>query len=159
MVVTKFASAVADRLSEASSALAPAVVPCGVFELVGDERHLGRLEQVDVDGHTFRRALRISTDVGATQEWHVRLAANTTATIEADDQLLARFWVRCTATMTGQGVVGFVFEGNDTANKPLAERRLSVGAEWVECFVPFRASQRIAAGEARLCFDVGYDRQ
>lgn len=159
MVVTAPESDVEELLAALPST---GVLPTEVlhrFELQGSERHLGALEMVDVAGKPFRQALRVSTQVGATQEWHVRIAADTAAAIDAGDVLFARFWARCTATMSGQGVLGFAFETGANGGKPVAERRLSVGSEWVECVVPFEVSRAFPAGEARVCFDVGYDEQ
>jgi endo-1,4-beta-xylanase len=129
------------------------------FQMRGAESHLGTTELIEAVGMPFPRALRVCTQVGATQEWHVQLATDTTTTIEPGDVVLTRFWVRCIESMTGKGVVGFVFQSNQGEHENAIELRLSVGSEWVECFVPFQARQRFAAGEARVCLHVGYDRQ
>ncbi len=129
------------------------------FQVLGAERHLGTTELVNVEGKPFARALRISTQVGATQEQHVQISTDTLITIKPGDVVLARFWFRCIDSMTGRGVVGFAFEANNADQQMDAEVRLSTGGDWVECFVPLEAKQSFLAGKARVCFYVGYDRQ
>ena len=129
------------------------------FQVVGAERHLGTTELFNVEGKPFARAIRISTQVGATQEWHVQVSADMRTTIKPGDVVLARFWFRCVESMTGQGVVGFGFETNDADQQIEPEVRLSTGGDWVECFVPLQAKQNFLAGNARISFHVGYDRQ
>ena len=159
MVITPSVSALNDLSRGSSSPYLLSPEHAEKFQLEGAERHLGTLKLVDVQQQPFAQALRISTRVGATQEWHVRVATDLPATVQAGSTLLARFWVRCVETTTGQGVVGFTCELNHGADEKLAEKRLSFDGEWIECFVPFKVRQRIAAGEGRICLNVGYDHQ
>ena len=133
------------------------------FQVVGAERHPGT---TGVVFNVEAKAVRLESDsshlnrqVGATQEWHVQVSADTRTTIKPGDVVLARFWFRCVESMTGQGVVGFGFETNDADQQIEPEVRLSTGGDWVECFVPLQAKQNFLAGNARISFHVGYDRQ
>jgi GH35 family endo-1,4-beta-xylanase len=73
--------------------------------------------------------------------------------------LLARFWMRCTESMTDEGFVGFVYEMAQPEFDKAVEVRLGADSKWKQYFVPFRASRDFPAGEARVCLRVGYDRQ
>ena len=114
---------------------------------------------MDVQGQTFGQALRISTTPGAGSEWNAQLSATCGQSIKKDDVVLARFWMRCTESMTGEGFVGFVYELAKPEFDKAAEIRLAATSDWQECFVPFKASRDFPAGESRICLRVGYDRQ
>src|SRR3989304_695040 len=78
------------------------------FLLDGQQKDLGTLEVVDVQGQSFSRALRITTAPGATNPWHVQAHQRTVAGIKQGDVLLARFWVRCVDSMTGEAFTTLV---------------------------------------------------
>jgi len=129
------------------------------LELMGRQRELAVSHIVDVAGLPFSKALRVSTVSAAQSEWNVQLAAGIDSGVSNGDVLLARFWMRCIASMTGEGFVTFVYEMAHPEFDKAAEMRLGAGVEWTECCVPFRASRDFPAGEARVCFRVGYDPQ
>lgn len=129
------------------------------FTLEGRQLEIARSEIVDVSGQAFKKALRITTGPGALSEWNVQLTAMTDAPIHASDVLLARFWMRCTESMTGEGFIGFIYELAHPEFDKAAEVRLAAGEKWRECSVRFRAPRDFPAGEARVCLRIGYDRQ
>ena len=114
---------------------------------------------VDVAGQAFTQALRVTTSPGAQSEWNVQLKTMPLASVKAGDVLLARFWLRCTESMTGEGFAGFVFELSRPEFDKAAEVRLAAGSDWTECLVPFRASRDFGADETQVCLRVGFDRQ
>jgi GH35 family endo-1,4-beta-xylanase len=129
------------------------------LSLDGRQKDLAKTEIVDVTGESFTQALRVTTSPGAQSEWNVQLRTRPLASVKAGDVLLARFWLRCTESMTAEGFVGFVYELSRPEFAKAAEVRLGAGAEWTECFVPFRASRDFGADETQVCLRVGFDRQ
>ncbi len=129
------------------------------FSLNGRQMDLAKSEVVSVQGQKFDQALRVTTNPGASSEWNVQLSAASNTTIHTGDVLLAQFSMRCTESMTGEGFTGFVYELAKPEFDKAAEVRLAAGEQWHECFVPFLASRDFPAGESRVCFRVGYDRQ
>jgi endo-1,4-beta-xylanase len=129
------------------------------FQLHGRERELAVSQVLDGTNHPFKKVLRVSTLRAAQSEWNVQLVATIDSEVKTGDVLLARFWMRCIESMTGEGFVTFVYEMASPEFDKAAEMRLGAGEEWTECFVPFRASRDFPAGEARVCLRVGHDRQ
>ena len=116
------------------------------LSLDGRQKELARTEMVEVKGQAFTQALRVTTSPGAQSEWNVQLKTMPLASVKAGDVLLAKFWLRCTESMTGEGFAGFVFELSRPEFDKAAEVRLAAGADWTECLVPFRASSRRQGG-------------
>jgi GH35 family endo-1,4-beta-xylanase len=131
----------------------------GAFELTGEERHLGALELAAVDGKSFDRALRVTTGIGATQEWRVCVSASIPSPMHVGDVVLARFWMRRADRLSGQASAAFAVESTGDAVKKLAVVHFTVGDIWAEYFVPFHVHQGLQAEESRVSFWVGYDRQ
>lgn len=133
------------------------------FTLQGSEMQLGKFDIVDAAGGAaaapFARALRISTITAPATEWNIQAAALTIAPVKAGDVVLAHFWIRCEQSMTGEAFTGFVFEESQAPYDKAAELRISAGAAWKECFVPFQAHRDFPAGQAHACFREGFDRQ
>lgn len=129
------------------------------FEITGRQMELAKSELIKVQGQPFTEALRVTTSSGSGSEWNVQLSQTTHAAIKTGDVLLARFWMRCTQSMTSEGFIGFVYEMAHPEFDKAAEVRLAAGAKWRECFVRFRAPRDFPADEARVCLRVGYDTQ
>jgi GH35 family endo-1,4-beta-xylanase len=131
------------------------------LRLVGSQAQLATVEaggEAESVGR-FGEVVTVKIRPGATAEWNVQLMAATTADVSAGDVLLATFWARCDESMTGEGAIGVVFEGAKGDQQKAVERRLSVGGDWRQVFVPFRSPADFAAGEAQFCMRLGYDRQ
>src|SRR5581483_4081201 len=161
MVVTVVASGTSDL---------PAALPSmhvlagsdglSAFELTGDERHLGALELAAVEGKSFDHALRVTTGIGATQEWRVSVSADIPAALQCNDVVLARFWMRRADSIGGQASAAFAVEtvAGSTAAQ-IVTVHFTVGDAWSEYFVPFRVDRDLPAGTSRIAFWLGYDRQ
>jgi endo-1,4-beta-xylanase len=158
MVITLFAGeSIADAVAE-GSALLP-VNAVDDFQYGGSKAENGRLEHIAVTGQSFDRAMRLATNNDPGIEWGVQATLATDFDIEKGDVVLARFWLRCADSMTGQGFTGFVFEQNTAPNEKAAELRVGAGTEWLQCFVPFKATRDFPKGKAQICFRGGFDRQ
>lgn len=129
------------------------------LELDGRQKELASFEVNEVAGHSFRQAVRISTLAGAASEWNAQLRVRPSASIQSGDVLLARFWMRCTESMTDEGFTGFVYECTRPDFDKAVEVRLAATAQWTEYFVPFRAARDFPREESQICFRVGFDRQ
>lgn len=129
------------------------------FKLAGSQQQLGKLELIDIHDQSFDRALRITTNPGATAEWNVQLVAPTVADVKMGDVLLAHFWLRCIDSMTGEGLISFEFESSGPDFIKAGELRVSASAQWKECFVPFKTRRDFPASHAQATFRAGYDRQ
>jgi GH35 family endo-1,4-beta-xylanase len=129
------------------------------FDLYGSQQQLGTVQVVRVEDRPFKQALRITTTPGSTTEWNVQIRAQTTEPIKAGDVLLAKFWIRCLDSMTGEGFTTFLVELARPGWDKAVELRASAGKQWQEYVVPFRAQHAYARGDAQVCFRVGYDRQ
>ncbi len=129
------------------------------FRLVGDLARLARVEiREDADAPSGR-AVRVIGENGAGVEWAIQLSQPIVAPVRKGDVLLARLWVRCIESMTGEGSAGFVFEQNVEPYTKSAEMRLGASRQWVEHFVPFRAAEDYGPGDAVVNIRLGYDRQ
>src|SRR5436309_1217444 len=82
----------------------------GAFHLAGQQQQLGLSEICAVRDKSFRRVLRLSTSVGATQEWHVQAVAKNVRGVRAGDTVLAKFHMRYIEATAGEGAVAFVIE-------------------------------------------------
>lgn len=158
MAITVFSnSTFADPPAEHRPIVSKQVV--NELRLVGSRTDVGKLELVAVQGRPFSQAARITTDADPGVEWNLQLIVPTTGDVRTGDVVLARFWLRCVDSMTGEGFTGFVFEENRPPHDKAAELRVGATSEWLECFVPFKAARDFPAGEAQVCFRAGYARQ
>ncbi len=158
MVITILPSVTAAEFDDSHPVfLSPDVVK--EVKLIGKRTDLGKLELVSVKGTTFDTAARITTTSDPGTEWNLQVAVDTQADVHEGDVVLAKFYLRCVDSMTGEGFTGFVFEEKRPPNDKAAEFRVGAGKEWLACFVPFKARRDFKAGETQVCFRAGFDRQ
>jgi GH35 family endo-1,4-beta-xylanase len=160
----EFMNAMSDGSPSVAASLPPGltVIPdsgLAAFSLFGVQKELGRVEIVDATHPRFKKALRIQTMPGAKTEWSVQVVAPVTQEVKKGDVLLARFWLRCQESMTGQANTSFIFELSHKDFDKAAAFPVSAGSQWKEVFVPFQATRDFPLGEARIAFRAGYDRQ
>jgi len=129
------------------------------FTLGGPAKDLGRLEPLSVTGHGFDWALRAVTTTTPGAEPLLYMSAPTTAPLHAGDVLVLRFCLRCHESMTGEAFTTFVLESADGEVAKATEFRVGAAREWREMTFPFRAPRSYGAGEARVTFRLGFDRQ
>lgn len=158
MVITLFADAALPEVVKPDARVVSHEV-LQQMQLEGERADHGRLELVSVKGQPFDQALRITTLSDPGREWFLAAIGPVQGEIEAGDVVLARFYLRCVESMTGDGFTGFVFDECEPPHDKAAELRVGAGKEWLKCFVPFRAKRDYRAGSARICFRAGFDRQ
>ncbi|MGA2440965.1 MAG: endo-1,4-beta-xylanase [Tepidisphaeraceae bacterium] len=129
------------------------------FTLFGVQQELGKFRIVDVEHSDFKQAMEIETSAGARAEWNVQIVAPVNQAVKKGDVLLACFWLRCIQSMTGEGYTAFEFEQNHGEFDKAVDFKISGGRDWKEVFVPFESDRDFSAGETRICFRAGYDRQ
>ena len=110
-------------------AFAVASVPDARAEVLaaGDAIELGRAQIVSVVGKPFDRALRLVTTTTPGIEWNLYLTCPVSTPIHAGDVLLARFWLRCEDSMSGDGFTTFAFESSDESSERIVEFRAGAG--------------------------------
>jgi endo-1,4-beta-xylanase len=129
------------------------------FQIEGRQRELATSAIVDTPDQRFSKVLRVTTARAAQSEWNVQLVASMDSGVKSGDVLLARFWMRCLDSLSGEGFITFVYEMSYREFDKAAETRVGAGAEWTECCVPFRAPRDFPAGESQVCFRVGNQAQ
>ena len=158
MVITLFAGeSIADAVAEGTSVLSANVADD--FTYAGAKQENGKLEYIAVKDQPFAHAFRLITKNDPGLEWGLQAQLKTDFDVKKGDVVLARFWLRCTDSMTGQGFTGFVFEQASAPNEKAAELRVGAGPDWLQCFVPFKADRDFPAGKAQIVFRGGFDRQ
>ena len=133
--------------------------PLDSFKLDGRQQQLAHVRSIDVTGQPFTRALQVTTTTAPDSEGSAQLIAPTSAAVKAGDVVMIRFWLRCQESMTGEGFTTFAFQQNHPEFNPAAEIQVSANSKWREVDVPFKAGHDYPAGQARLVFRVGFDRQ
>jgi endo-1,4-beta-xylanase len=129
----------------------------GAIVLQGSQKNLAHLSSISVQGQSFSKALKISSDFGSQAESNIQLVATTTDAVAAGDVLFAHFFLRCDESATAQGFTRLIVSiGN---SEPLAELRVSAGGQWKECYLPFRARRAVPAGKGQIAFLEGFDSQ
>src|SRR4051812_5454710 len=77
------------------------------FQIEGRQRELAVSQIIDGTGQPLGRVLRVSTASAARSEWDVQLVAEMDSGVTRGDVVLARFWMRCIDSLTGEGFVTF----------------------------------------------------
>ncbi|MEO1237442.1 MAG: hypothetical protein AAFX76_11700, partial [Planctomycetota bacterium] len=103
--------------------------------------------------------LRVATLRGLTADWDVTIRAPLVTSIREGDVMLASFWARCHESMTGEGVIQFVFERSGKPYNKSALVRFGVREQWKRFHVPFVADDGYGVGEAHATFHLGFNGQ
>jgi endo-1,4-beta-xylanase len=138
------------------------VLPADILEsftLEGKQKQLGSMQLVDVQGQAFDRAVQVTSATGSTAESNIQILSNTVAAVKIGDVVMVRFWLRCIESMTGEGFTTFSFEQNHPEFTKNAEIRVGATSKWQEIDVPFKSVHDFPAGQARISFNTGFDRQ
>ncbi|MCX7004170.1 MAG: endo-1,4-beta-xylanase [bacterium] len=120
-----------------------------------------RLTVVAVTGPSFTQALRVATLRLAPQPWNTQVTFSNTAAVRQGDVLFLSVWARRVESRaeTGEARAEFVFEQGSPPWTKSAMRDIAVGPQWQQFYLPFTAAEDYAAGQAQVCFRVGYPPQ
>lgn len=130
------------------------------FALFGETAR-AELEVFTVEEQEFSEAVRAKVSAPSTNVWDVQMTAKNATAVASGDVMLATFWLRTewTPDESGEGKTEFVFElARDPWTKSVSHP-VRNSREWKKFFVPFKAEEDYAAGEAQMIFRLGYDRQ
>lgn len=140
-------------------------------ELVGDKgvkslALMGKKERVElswvpVEGQPFSEAIQAKITEKSGQTWDVQMATKALAPVAAGDVMLASFYMRTewTPDETAEGVSEFVFELAKEPYPKSISYPVRASGEWKKYYIPFRAAQSYAVGDAQLIFRLGYPPQ
>jgi endo-1,4-beta-xylanase len=139
------------------------LLPAGAAALQpsGENVELGVFKVVPVEGQPFADAVQIETTKTVPFPWNVRVQAPTIGAVRKGDTLLAEFTARRVKSRqeTGEALVWVVVERSERPFEKSLERELSVGPEWTQIRIPFRADRDADPGQLQLGLRVGYPAQ
>ncbi|MBL9139746.1 MAG: hypothetical protein JNK85_28005, partial [Verrucomicrobiales bacterium] len=112
---------------------------------------------VAMTGQSFVEALRVTTTQMPTQVYNAGIQVKTIAAVAAQDNLLARFWVRKVAPAGGSAQTMFNFEmAGGTFDKSTQLLVTLADTNWQQKTVRFKALAAYGAGAAQVSFWTGY---
>ena len=138
-------------------------IPEGGILLISESHNFtgsGTSSDVAVEGQPFSSAVRTSIGPDVTNMWDSRLSFETIEGISNGDVILISFWARTLESVqeTGEGVMTICIEHRTTHSKELY-RRMPVGRDWRQYFIPVTSSRSLAASDAAYSFHLGSPRQ
>lgn len=130
------------------------------FALFGnDSATLGDLTLLPNADGVQGAAYRVKTTGTPSAKWGVQLHAPNTIAIRKGDVVYATFKARSGGSMVGDATTEFIFERSSPDWEKSAAFSSTVGLEWTQIHVPFRAATDLAPGEGHVSFRLGYGGQ
>ena len=112
---------------------------------------------VAVSGQTFSQAMRIDTTQKPAQVYNSGVTLHTSEAVAANDNLLARFWIRRVAPASGSARVQFNFElASGSFDKSVQFPVTLNDDQWQLKSVKFKSRAAYSAGAAEVSFWAGY---
>jgi endo-1,4-beta-xylanase len=113
-----------------------------------------------VTGQPFTRAVRTAIGPDVPNMWDSQLAFEAIEGINKGDVILIAFRARTVESVqeTGEGLMTICIEQRTTHNKDLY-RRVPVGREWRQYFIPFKSTVTLDASNVNYSFHLGSPRQ
>jgi endo-1,4-beta-xylanase len=138
-------------------------IPEGGISMVSENYNFsgaGTSSDVAVEGQPFSRAVRTAIGPGVTNMWDSRLSFETIEGINKSDVILISFWARTLESVqeTGEGLMTICIEHRTTHSKELY-RRMAVGRDWRQYFIPVTSNTSLDASDAAYSFHLGSPRQ
>ena len=117
----------------------------------------GTLTRVKVAGQPFSEALRCEIRAQPDHPWAVQFQFRTTRRIEKGEALWMRFFARTleARTESGEGQIHAIFEKAGPPHDKSLSCGVTLGRTWQEIFLPFKALDSYAAGQASAGFHLG----
>jgi len=121
----------------------------------------GTLTRVKAEGQPFADAVRCEITSPAPHPWDVQFQFRTTRKIEKGEVLWARFYARTLSAKTesGEGHICAIFEKAGPPNDKSLSCDLTLGRQWQEFFLPFKAQGAYDVGKASSGFHLGMQEQ
>jgi len=140
-------------------AKAPSVLPANALALLQGYGGVAK-SIVTVTGQTFAEAARIVTTQKPAQVYNAGAQVKTSSAVAANDNLLARFWVRKVAPAAGNAQVMFNFELASGTFEKSAQLLVTLSdTTWQMKTIKFKAKAGYLAGAAEVSFWTGYGTQ
>lgn len=119
------------------------------------------VEVVALFDQPFHQAVRARTLRRPARPYEIQLNFRTRAAVQAGDALLVSFYARTVEAPaeTGEAMTAVVFERAGEPYTKWLDAPISVGRDWKQFHLPFRAGETRSAGEAQLNFQLGFDPQ
>lgn len=145
-----------------------AMIEPGAFlrsTLGGFRKNMATLETVDVEGQSFRKALRITTESDARDLWGVQVRPPVRGSAKKGDALFLSFHMRSVYSEdeSGQGAVHVVFKGPEhtggPTRSPVLNNVFNAGAQWRRVYIPFEENVGVEAGQGALILLLGFRTQ
>ncbi|MHC1767587.1 MAG: nitrous oxide reductase family maturation protein NosD [Verrucomicrobiia bacterium] len=112
---------------------------------------------VAVSGQAFSQAMRVDTTQKPAQAYNSGVVLRTSQAVAANDNLLARFWIRRVAPASGTAQVQFNFELASGSFEKSVQFPVSLNNDqWQLKSVKFKSKAAYAAGAAEVSFWAGY---
>lgn len=121
----------------------------------------GSLTRIKVDGQPFAEALRCEVTNHPAHAWDIQFQFRTTRKVEKGEVLWARFYARTLSAKTesGEGAVHAIFEKAGPPHEKSLDGDLTLGRQWQEYFLPFKALNTYEAGKAGAGIHLGVQEQ
>jgi endo-1,4-beta-xylanase len=125
------------------------------------QRDFANFSRLDVASQVFHEAVRVEISKRPAHPYDVQVLFPTSQAIAQGDVLLLRFHARAAAAPpeTGEAMLTAAFQQAGPPWTKSLQTTLSVGKDWQQFELPFRAAQSFDRGKAQLCFQFGYDPQ
>jgi endo-1,4-beta-xylanase len=138
-------------------------IPEGGISLISEKYNFagnGSSSETIVEGQPFSRAVRTATGPGVTNMWDSRLSFEAVEGISKGDVILIAFLARTIESVqeTGEGIITICIEHRTTHSKELY-RRMPVGREWRQYFIPITSNSTLDASSVNYSFHLGSPRQ
>jgi len=135
--------------------------PVDAFQLVGDDKALGKAEVTAVEGMPFTKALRLTTTGQGKTAWSIQVTAECPKAVSTGDVLYAEFWMRSVSggAESAEAHTIFVFEKNSDPWTKSIETDLTAGRDWKKFTLPFAAVLPTPEKGAQFCFRMGFAAQ
>lgn len=117
----------------------------------------GTLTQVDVEGQSFTKALRMSTGTDINNFWDSQIQFPSVAGIAANDVVLVAFFARTISSVqeSGESSATVVIEHKTTYEKEISTR-INIGREWKQYYAPVKSKVTWSAADARYALFTGF---
>lgn len=118
----------------------------------------GSREYIRESGPGFKGFWRLTTPKQPAETWDLRIFSKELASVNKDDVLWVRFFLRGRDSRdeTGESRTTFVFETADEKHAKSLDLTVSAGLEWREYQFPFTCRHGRAAGKSMVSFRFGF---
>lgn len=117
----------------------------------------GTLTQVNIEGQSFTKALRLTTGTDINNFWDSQIQFPSVAGIAANDVILVAFYAHTISSVqeSGEGSATVIIEHRTTYEKEISTR-INIGREWKEYYASVKIKSTWSAADARYALFTGF---